>query len=99
FGTGLATLQFANNLTMAGIATPPSPAQMVNKDLRAFAGLQTCGFELAPDVSPAAVRAAFFCFYAWLDHFLTKADKEVLDFGLIFAEHLLCKVGRWEKRL
>ncbi|KAF8144206.1 hypothetical protein K438DRAFT_1993088 [Mycena galopus ATCC 62051] len=38
FGTGLATLQFANNLTLAGIATPPSPAQMaqriyLNKDL------------------------------------------------------------------
>ncbi|KAF8194812.1 hypothetical protein K438DRAFT_1587827 [Mycena galopus ATCC 62051] len=104
FGTGLATLQFANNLTLASIAMPPSPAQMaqwiyLNKDLGAFAGLQTCGFELAPDASPAAVRAAFFCFYAWLDHFLTKADKEVLGFGLIFAEHLLCKVGRWKKRL
>ncbi|KAF8174837.1 hypothetical protein K438DRAFT_1980029 [Mycena galopus ATCC 62051] len=104
FGTGLATLQFANNLTLAGIATPPSPAQMaqwiyLNKDLGAFAGLQTCGFELAPDASPAAVRAAFFCFYAWLDYFLTKADKEVLGFGPIFAEHLLCKVGRWKKRL
>ncbi|KAF8187258.1 hypothetical protein K438DRAFT_1595621, partial [Mycena galopus ATCC 62051] len=104
FGTGLATLQFTNNLTLAGIATPPSPTQMaqwiyLNKDLRAFAGLQTCGFELAPGVSPAAVRAAFFCFYAWLDHFLMKADKEVLGFGPIFAEHLLCKVGRWKKKL
>ncbi|KAF8197195.1 hypothetical protein K438DRAFT_1444669, partial [Mycena galopus ATCC 62051] len=104
FGSGLAPLQFANNLTLAGIATPPSPAEMaqwiyLNKGLGAFAGLQACGFQLPKNASPAAVRAAFFCFYAWLDHFLTKEDKAVLSFGTILAEHLLCKVGRWKKRL
>jgi hypothetical protein len=104
FGSGLAPLQFANNLVLAGIATPPSPEEMaqwiyLNKDLGAFAGLQVCGFELPKNASPAAVRAAFFCFYSWLDHFLTEKDKDALGFGTIFAEHLLCKVGRWKKRL
>ncbi|KAJ7238532.1 hypothetical protein B0H12DRAFT_1025713 [Mycena haematopus] len=104
FGSGLAPLQFANNLTLAGIATPPSPSEMaqwicVHKGLGAFAGLQACGFNLPKNASPAAVRAAFFCFFSWLDHFLTEDDKEVLGFGTIFVEHLLCKVGRWKKQL
>ncbi|KAJ6505108.1 hypothetical protein C8R45DRAFT_817527 [Mycena sanguinolenta] len=104
FGSGLAPLQFANNLTLAGIATPPSPAELaqwifLNNGLGAFAGLQTCGFQLSKSDSPATVRAAFFCFYSWLDHFLSDEDKTTLGFGAIFAEHLLCKVGRWKKRL
>ncbi|KAJ7774172.1 hypothetical protein DFH07DRAFT_732991 [Mycena maculata] len=103
FATGLAPFQFANNLTLAGIATPPpSPETMaqwiyLNKDKGAFVGLQVLGFELPRNASAAAVRAAFFCFYYWLDHHLSQKDKDWLRFGTIFTEQLLCKVGRWEK--
>jgi hypothetical protein len=61
--------------------------------------LKVLGFKLADNASPAAVRAAFICFYSWLEHFLTEKDKQTLHFGTIFVEQLLCKVGRWNNRL
>ncbi|KAF7371391.1 hypothetical protein MSAN_00775600 [Mycena sanguinolenta] len=104
FRSGLAPLQFANNLVLADIATPPSAQSMaqwiyLNKGYGAYAGLKVLGFNLPDNASPTAVRAAFFCFYCWLEHFLSDADKKVLHFGTIFTEHLLCKVGRWKNRL
>jgi hypothetical protein len=104
FGSGLAPLQFANNLVLAGIAEPPSPDMMaqwiyLNKDYGAFAGLKLLGFKLADNASPTAVRAAFISFYSWLEHFLTNEDKLTLHFGTIFGEQLLCKVRRWKNRL
>ncbi|KAJ7352550.1 hypothetical protein DFH08DRAFT_665486, partial [Mycena albidolilacea] len=102
FGSGLVPLQFANNLTLVGIGEPPSPETIalwiyMNKGYGAFRGLQVLSFNLPVDASPAAVRAAFFCFYHWLDHHLSDKDKKMLDFRTIFAEQLLCKVGRWKK--
>ncbi|KAF8161918.1 hypothetical protein K438DRAFT_1618868, partial [Mycena galopus ATCC 62051] len=104
FGGGLGALQFANTIVLAGIADPPSPAFMaqwigINKDYGAFAGLQLLGFNLDKDSSPAAVRAAFCCFYYWLEHYLTKDDKDAVDFGTIFVEQLLCKISRWKHRM
>ncbi|KAJ7184074.1 hypothetical protein C8R46DRAFT_882627 [Mycena filopes] len=104
FGTGLAPLQFANNVVLAGLAKPPSPAAMAqwiyaNKSYGAFTGLRVLGFNLTPSSSPATVRAAFMCFYSWLDHHLSPSDKEVLRFNSIFVEQLLCKIGRWNNRL
>ncbi|KAJ7607879.1 hypothetical protein FB45DRAFT_1039951 [Roridomyces roridus] len=85
FGAGsLGALQFANNLTLLGIAQPPSATEMAewicsHQDKGAFRGLQVLGFNLADkNASPSAIRAAFLCFYAWLDHFLTDDDKIVL---------------------
>jgi hypothetical protein len=103
FGSGLAPLQFANNLVLAGVAEPPSPDVMaqwiyLNKGYGAFHGLQVLGFHLPANASPAAVRAAFFCVYYWLDYYLSDRDKKVLGFGAIFTEQLLCKVGRWKYR-
>ncbi|KAF8217969.1 hypothetical protein K438DRAFT_1796076 [Mycena galopus ATCC 62051] len=104
FGGRLGALQFANTIVLAGIADPPSPAFMaqwigINKDYGAFAGLQLLGFNLDKDSSPAAVRAAFCCFYYWLEHYLTKDDKDAVDFGTIFVEQLLCKISRWKHRM
>ncbi|KAJ7641396.1 hypothetical protein FB45DRAFT_738642 [Roridomyces roridus] len=106
FGPGsLGALQFANNLTLLGVASPPSPVEMAqwisdHQDKGAFCGLQVLGFQLEQkNASPSAVRVAFLCVYAWLDNFLTTDDKLVLDFGPIFVEQLLCKVGRWCRRL
>ncbi|KAK7064868.1 hypothetical protein R3P38DRAFT_3165866 [Favolaschia claudopus] len=85
FGSGLAPLQLANNLVLAGVAALPlieTVAQWIylNKGYGAFRGLQVLGFELPPNASPAAVRAAFLCFYTWLDHLLTAEDKSLLRY-------------------
>lgn len=104
FGSGLAPFQFTNNIVLGGLATAPSPAAMAqwicaNKSYGAFTGLGVMGFRLTKTSSPAAVRAAFVCFYSWLDRWLTANDKEILRFNTIFVEQLLCKVGRWNNRL
>lgn len=104
FGSGLAPLQFANNMVLAGVATSPSPEAMAqwifaNKSYGAFAGLRVLGFNLAKKASPAAVRAAFMCFYLWLDRHLSCRDKRRLRFDTIFVEQLLCKIGRWKGRM
>ncbi|KAJ6565693.1 hypothetical protein B0H10DRAFT_2238839 [Mycena sp. CBHHK59/15] len=104
FGSGLAPLQFANNMVLAGVAIGPSPAAMAqwifaNKSYGAFAGLRVLGFKLSKKASPAAVRAAFMCFYLWLDRHLSHRDKTRLRFDTIFVEQLLCKIGRWKGRI
>ncbi|KAJ7806095.1 hypothetical protein B0H14DRAFT_2382140 [Mycena olivaceomarginata] len=104
FQTGLGPLQFTNTIALVGIASEPSPEFMAqwiasNREYGAFAGLKLLGFNLSKHASSAAVQAAFLCFYRWLDHFLTNADKCDLHFGPIFAEQLLCKVARWQNRL
>ncbi|KAJ7673004.1 hypothetical protein DFH06DRAFT_902598, partial [Mycena polygramma] len=104
FGSGLAPLQFANNLALAGIAEPPSVETMaqwiyLNKGYGAFAGLKVTGWNLPDSASPAAVRAALTCFYRWHEHHLSVEDSTLLRFGTIFAEQLLCKCGRWKHRL
>ncbi|KAJ6488697.1 hypothetical protein C8R47DRAFT_978432 [Mycena vitilis] len=104
FGSGLAPLQFANNLALAGIAEPPSVETMaqwiyLNKGYGAFAGLKITGWNLPDNASPAAVRAALTCFYRWHEHHLCVDDSTLLRFGTIFCEQLLCKCGRWQHRL
>ncbi|KAJ7026630.1 hypothetical protein C8F04DRAFT_1296445 [Mycena alexandri] len=89
---------------LRGTGQSPSPATMaqwiyLNKGFGAFAGLKALGFQLPDNASPAAVRAAFFCFYKWFETYLTEEDKETVHFGTIFAEQLLCKVGQWKKRM
>ncbi|KAJ7605092.1 hypothetical protein FB45DRAFT_733253 [Roridomyces roridus] len=102
FASGLGALQFANNLVLAGVASPPSPDDMaqwihLHKGYGAFRGLQLLGFNLPRNASPSSVRAAFICVYAWLDHHLSEKDKDLVDFGAIFVEQLLCKIGRWQR--
>ncbi|KAJ6626366.1 hypothetical protein B0H10DRAFT_1781609 [Mycena sp. CBHHK59/15] len=104
FGSGLAPLQFSNNIVLAGIAESPSPATMAqwifaNRSYGAFAGLCVLGFNLPAKASPVAVRAAFCCFYYWMDFHLSPEDKKILCFNTIFVEQLLCKIGRWKYRM
>jgi hypothetical protein len=66
-------------------------------DLGAFKGLNLLGFKL--EASDAlATCAAFLCMYIHLDENLSPEDKKTLDFGVIFLEHLLCKVQCWTSR-
>lgn len=101
FSRGLTSLQFANNLWVAGIVTEPSITDIVswlyiNKDLGASKGLQYLGFAVETFKD---FRAAFLIVYSHLDEHLSAEDKEILHFGVIFVEHLLCKVSRWKTRL
>jgi len=76
-----------------------------NRNLGAFAGLQQLGFNLSWEAKGKKneiwlpwIKSAFQCIYDHLDMHLTDLDKKELRFGVIFVEHLLCKVGRWESR-
>ncbi|KAJ6544886.1 hypothetical protein DFH09DRAFT_1321743 [Mycena vulgaris] len=80
-GSGLTTLQLANNL----------------RSLGAFKALEALGFYI-PDADPMLTRIAFQYVYNHLQHSLSADDKMVLGFGVIFVEHVLCKVTRWEDR-
>src|SRR5882724_10896856 len=72
----------------------------------AFAGLQQLGFNLSWEAKGKKkneillpwIKSAFQCVYDHLDMHLTDLDKKELRFGVIFVEHLLYKVGRWESR-
>lgn len=105
FKNGLTTLQAANLLAFAGIIEPPQPLVMSSwifshKDLGAFRGLQRLGFKVN---SIASVVAAFDIVHNHLNHHLSESDKDHLGcsngFLVIFVEHLLCKIVRWEGRL
>ena len=101
FCSGLTPLQFANNLCIAGIVAEPSGKDMIewlytNRELGASKGLQHLGFK------PNTFRdfhATFLTVYGHLDKYLSTEDKQILHFGVIFVEHLLCKISRWKARL
>ena len=81
---------------------PPEPDEVAqwifhNQSLGAFAGFAGIGFIL-PSRDLDATRAAFACVFRHLDENLTREDKEILFFGPIFVEHLLCKIGQWKSR-
>ena len=102
FKSGLTRLQLANYLVTLKIMDPPEPDEVAqwifhNQSLGAFAGFASIGFIL-PSRDLDATRAAFACVFRHLDENLTREDKEILFFGPIFVEHLLCKVGRWKSR-
>ncbi|KAF8207891.1 hypothetical protein K438DRAFT_1814542 [Mycena galopus ATCC 62051] len=101
-GNGLTTLQLANNLAFLNICAHPTAAEMgawiaENPTLGAFKGLVLLGFKIHAS-DPIRIRVAFEVYYNHLDSFLSKEDKELIGFGAIFAEHLLCNDQRWSER-
>ena len=101
---GLTQLQFANNLVLAGIVSPPTVDEISrwiarHPKLGAYGGLKAMGFRIAPNKPGEPwVRAAFQCVYDHLDLHLSPEDKAELGFGVIFVEHILCKLVRWQGR-
>ncbi|KAJ6482355.1 hypothetical protein DFH09DRAFT_1340755 [Mycena vulgaris] len=90
-GTGLTTLQLANNLAFLGICNPPEVHKMVlriseNPGLGAFKALEALGFSI-PDADPLLTLIAFQCVYDHLLKNLSVSDQELLGFGVIFVEH------------
>ncbi|KAK7029298.1 hypothetical protein R3P38DRAFT_3267066 [Favolaschia claudopus] len=99
---GLTTLQLANNMALLGICEHPQAEEMAawiaeKGELGAYKGLKHLGFNLNGS-DPLATRAAFLCLYNHLDTHLSVEDKKTLGFGVIFCEHVLCKVQRWQFR-
>ena len=101
FHSGLTAFQMANNLAILGICHPPTPLEIVewmdeNRGLGAFRGLEQLGFTLS---TLETIYAAFMIVYDHLDHFLIDRDRDILKFGAMLVEHILCKVVRWEDRV
>ncbi|PPQ74217.1 hypothetical protein CVT24_001131 [Panaeolus cyanescens] len=102
FQSGLTVFQCANNLALAGICMRPTTSELAcwigkNRNLGAWRGLKTLGFHI-DDKKGCAVFAAFTTLYQHLDRSLSDSDKQVIDFGPMFLEHLLCKVSRYAHR-
>lgn len=98
---GLTQIQFANNVALGYIASHPTPGELApwiatHPKLGAYGGLRAMGFAVAPNkLGTPWVRAAFQCVYDHFDLHLSQEDKEELQFGAMFIEHLLCKIVRW----
>jgi len=98
----LTGLQMANNLVFLDICAPPSLADMaliistMGQKAGARAGLTDLGFQTS---TPAYLHKAFSTVHKYMAFYLSDEDKETLGFGVIFTEHLLCKVRRWKNRL
>lgn len=103
FGSGLTPFQLANRLVALKIVDSPTVTEMADwifkhRKLGAYRGLANLGFCLMPG-NLMSVRCAFKCVYSHFDEYLTKEDKDILFFGPIFVEHILCKIPRWQSRL
>lgn len=104
--SGLTPVQLANSLCLAGIVKDPTKEEIVtfiskNLGLGAYRGLELLGFQLhgSSRKNPSHIRNAFSHVYRFLDEHLTDSDKDLLHFGVMFVEHLLCKVVRWDLNL
>ncbi|KAK1222943.1 hypothetical protein PQX77_014220 [Marasmius sp. AFHP31] len=103
FGANSITrMQMANYFAIEGLCKPASAETMaeittLNKK-GALQGLLILGFNVR-NGKLDAITLAFKCVYDFLDTYLSPHDKEVLGFGAIFVEHLLCKVTRWHNML
>lgn len=97
-GTTVTSLQLANTLVIFNICQPPDLKTMsdVICDLNrgAMHGLRALGFGLSAKWRDE-VYEALKCVYDFLNSALSDEDKVTLHFGVIFVEHVLCKLPRW----
>jgi hypothetical protein len=99
FKRGLTNLQFANNLVCLGRCQPPTVGEIAdwifkNPKKGAFKGLVALGFNIVG--RPAHwTKAAFQVVLDHLQATLSLEDRNLLVFGTIFLEHVLCKVSRF----
>jgi len=107
FKNGVTQLQLVNNLALMDYAASLYCRYILldfsKSQSRCICGLQQLGFNLSWEAKGKKneiwlpwIKSAFQCIYDHLDMHLTDLDKKELRFGVIFVEHLLCKVGRWE---
>jgi hypothetical protein len=103
--SSLTAFQLTNNLTLARICTPPLVEDITAwiwkmKKAGAYRGLQELGFDVT---SLHRTHASFNCVLKHFDDNLSEHDRSSMGFGIgcgvIFVEHILCKVVRWDSRL
>lgn len=99
FNDGLTNLQFANNLASFGLCQHPTVDEIAgwifkHQNKGAFKGLLALGFKIQGRPEHWT-KAAFQCVYDHLAATLSAQDRDELQFGTIFVEHILCKVSRF----
>jgi hypothetical protein len=94
----LTGMQLANTLSLMGFCSAPTYSDMAtliySGKRGSLEGLQRVGFNAC---SVNAVERSLTILYRVLDHHLSQDHKAAIGFGLVFLEHLLCKISRWEK--
>lgn len=106
FGSGVTPMQFANVMALLGLCLPPTAMEMARcinlsqiDPKGAIRGLEQLGFNIKSKPNEW-VQAAIQCIYDHFDSDLTFADKYELGFlfgfGVMFVEHILCKIARYE---
>ncbi|KZP10960.1 hypothetical protein FIBSPDRAFT_663930, partial [Athelia psychrophila] len=93
FMSGLTLLQTAHNLTLLQILEPPTAEAIStwmygNPKLGAQWALTKMGFKIHDG---KFMEAAVKIVYKHMDGYMTEEDKELMAFGQIFNEHILCK--------
>lgn len=104
FRKSLTAMQLANTLAFALILDMPSLEEMAgwiwnHPGLGAYKGLEHLNFVLG---TRKAVLIALTCFCEHLWTHCSEDVKQILHFprgSVIAAEHFLCKVSRWERRI
>lgn len=108
---GLTLLHCTNAIALLKLVTLPEPDALAvwmsdNKDLGAYRGLQILGFSLAPkrgrervEMEAGKIQIGFKCVFSHLDEHMSSDDKALLGFNVLFVEHLLCKITRWDSRM
>lgn len=104
FSSGLTPFQAAHTLSIFGLLSKPTSAEMAlwieQHHMGARTGLsEGIGFALDSANPGADVQASFLILHGHLDGHLSVMDKHDLRFGTIFLEHVLCKVCRWARLL
>ncbi|KDR72713.1 hypothetical protein GALMADRAFT_42557, partial [Galerina marginata CBS 339.88] len=110
-GGGLTLLHCANAVALLKLVTLPDPEALAawiasNQDLGAYRGLEILGFGLTPkkagqkvEMEVEKIQVGFKSVFAHLDQYLSPEDKALLGFNVLFVEHLLCKITRWDSRM
>lgn len=104
FRRSLTAMQLVNAMVFARLINPPLLEEMAqwiwnNQRLGGFAGLRKLNFTL-PMQKAVLIALTCFCEHIWTN--CSDADKAVLRFeegSVIAAEHLLCKISRWSKKI
>ncbi|KAE9396553.1 hypothetical protein BT96DRAFT_824517, partial [Gymnopus androsaceus JB14] len=104
FRKSLTAMQLVNALVFTLILEPPTLEEMSrwiwnHPGLGAYKGLQCLNFVL-PTQKAVQVALTCFCNHLWI--YCSENIKQILhcrEGSVIAAEHFLCKISRWEKKI
>lgn len=103
--SSLTAFQLTNHFVFAGLCSPPLLEDITTwiwkmKKAGAYRGLQDLGFDVS---SLERTHKSFDCVLQHFTDNLSEEDRTSMGFdlgyGVIFVEHILCKVVRWQNRL